>query len=220
MKYKYKKYNYCKYKPFRFYKRIMQLIKKTSFKCKYIFIICFSCVMCSVLPIIAVDFALLAINNEYQCTYNINMYHLYKSIYKYEKVIFSALFILTVLLITLPKHQFSLFKIINSKAFIFIERINTVFFCFLPFYVVYAHCVFLFQYSLKYQNILFITVGLTIFAITLSILFAIVIESYIRKSIKTLITRDYEWKGLHGYRTKQGLKRRERCSDMDNSNDM
>ena len=67
---------------------------------------------------------------------------------------------------------------------------------------------------------MFITVGLTIFAITLSILFAIVIESYIRKSVKTLITRDYEWKGLHGYRTKQGLKRRERCSDMDNSNDM
>ena len=221
MKYKYKKYNYCKYKPFRFYKRIMQLIKKTSFKCKYFFIICFSCVMCIVLPSIAVDFALLAMNNEYQRTYTINTYHLYKSIYKYEKVIFSMLFIVTVLLlITLPKHQFSLFNIINSKGFIFIERINTIFFCFIPFYVVYAHCVFLFQYSLKYQNILFITVGLTIFAITLSILFAIVIESYIRKSVKTLIIRDYEWKGLHGYRTKQGLKRRERCSDMDNSNDM
>jgi hypothetical protein len=221
MKYKYKKYNYCKYKPFQFYKRIMQLIKKTSFKCKYFFIICFSCVMCIVLPSIAVDFALLAMNNEYQRAYTINTYHLYKSIYKYEKVIFSVLFILTVLLlITLPKHQFSLFKIINSKAFIFIERINTIFFCFLPFYVVYAHCVFLFQYSLKYQNIMFITVGLTIFAITLSILFAIVIESYIRKSVKTLIIRDYEWKGLYGYRTKQGLKRRERCSEMDNSSDM
>ena len=170
----------------------MQLIKKTSFKCKYIFIICFSCVMCSVLTIIAVDFALLAINNEYQCTYNINMYHLYKSIYKYEKVIFSALFILTVLLITLPKHQFSLFKIVNNNAVIFIERFNTIFFCFLPVYVVYTHCVFLFQYSLKYKNILFITVGLTTFAIILSIMFAIVIESYIPKSFKTLITRDYE----------------------------
>ena len=90
MKYKYKKYNYCKYKPFRFYKRIMQLIKKTSFKCKYFFIICFSCVMCIVLPSIAVDFALLAMNNEYQRAYTINTYHLYKSIYKYEKVIFSV----------------------------------------------------------------------------------------------------------------------------------
>ena len=73
---------------------------------------------------------------------------------------------------------------------------------------------FLFQYSLKYRNILFITVGLTISAITLSIMFAIVIESYIRKSITTLITRDYEWKCLHGYRTNQGLKRMERCNDM------
>ena len=170
----------------------MQLIKKTFFKRKYIFIICFSCIMYILLPIIAVDFSLLGMNNEYQCTYNINMYHLYKSIYKYEKVIFSALFILTVLLITLPKHQFSLFKIVNSNAFIFIERINTIFICFLQFYVVFAHCLFLFQYSLKYKNILFITVGLTTFAITLNIMFAIVIESYIPKSFKTLITRDYE----------------------------
>ena len=219
--YKYKKYNYCNYKPFCFYQRMMLFIKDTSFKCKYFYIICLSCVMCIMLPIIAVDFALLAMNNEYLRTYKIDTYHLYKTIYKYEKVIFSVLFTLTlILLITLPKQQFSLLKIVNSNVFIFIERINTIFFCFLPFYVVYAYCVFLFQYSLKYQNILLITVGLTIFAITLSVMFAIVIESYIRKGIKTLITRDYEWKGLHGYRTKQGVKRKEWCSDMNSSNDM
>lgn len=216
--YKYKKHNYCNYRPFHFYKGMMLSIKNVSFKCKGIVITCLCCAMCVVLPLIAVDYALLAMNSERQQAYSTTGYHPYKTIYNYEKVIFSVLFTLTLLLtVTLPKQRNSLLKIVNSDIFIFIERINTVFFCFLPFYVVYAYCVFLFQYSLKYQNVLFITIGLTIFAMTLSVLFAIVVESYLRKCVKTFITRDYEWKGSHRYRTKHGVKGRERCSDV-NSN--
>ena len=124
------------------------------------------------------------INNGYS-SYIIDIFDIIVDIY--GKIIYSLLFGLIILfLITAPKSSL-LQSLVQTHLFTVFNRINTVFYCLSDLIIYLVYCVFHFELKLTYQNLIFISLGLLVIIVFLSIAVTIIIEMFIRKGIKYCI---------------------------------
>ena len=105
----------------------------------------------------------------------------------YGKIIYALLFGLIILfLITAPKSSL-LQSLVQTHLFTVFNRINTVFYCLSDLIIYLVYCVFHFELKLTYQNLIFISLGLLVIIVFLSMAVTIIIEMFIRKGIKYCI---------------------------------
>ena len=105
----------------------------------------------------------------------------------YGKIIYALLFGLIILfLITAPKSSL-LQSLVQTHLFTVFNRINTVFYCLSDLIIYLVYCVFHFELKLTYQNLIFISLGLLVIIVFLSMAVTIIIGMFIRKGIKYYI---------------------------------
>lgn len=121
-----------------------------------------------------------------------------------EKIIFSLFFvIISMFLIVYPKDT-AFKQLIKTNIFIIFERINIAYLCVSEWMIYFTYSKFLFQLNLSYQNLFFVSIGITIIIIGVSIVLTIFIELPIRKLIKFL-TRNKDWEKVNHERLEEDL---------------
>ena len=92
-------------------------------------------------------------------------------------------------LISIPKHPL-IDYLLSLKFFIVMERIHTSFYFMSDIIIYLIYSAFEFDLKLSYQNLLFLTIGLTFFVIFFSFLVTYLIELNVRKVIKGFLKND------------------------------
>lgn len=93
------------------------------------------------------------------------------------------------LIYTLPKHPL-IDYLFSIEFFILVERIHTSFYLLIDIIIYLIYSAFEFELKLSYQNLLFLTIGLTFFVIFFSFLVTYLIELNVRKVIKGYLKKD------------------------------
>ena len=78
----------------------------------------------------------------------------------------------------------------SIEFFILVERIHTSFYLLIDIIIYLIYSAFEFELKLSYQNLLFLTIGLTFFVIFFSFLVTYLIELNVRKVIKGYLKKD------------------------------
>ena len=101
-----------------------------------------------------------------------------------NKPIYAILYAIFFLLIyTLSKHPL-IDYLFSIEFFLLVERIHTSFYLLIDIIIYLIYSAFEFELKLSYQNLLFLTIGLTFFVIFFSFLVTYLIELNVRKVIK------------------------------------
>ena len=121
-----------------------------------------------------------------------------------DKILFSLFFvIISMNLIVYPKDT-AFKQLIKTNIFIIFERINITYLCISEWMIYFTYSKFLFQLNLSYQNLFFVSIGITIIIIGVSIVLTIFIEVPMRKLIKFLI-RNKNWEKINHERLEEDL---------------
>ena len=124
----------------------------------------------------------------------------YEVFYIWEKVFTSYLFTIVFLLMMVFIKGTVLEYLCQPTLSLFVERISSIYFLFIPWFVVFAYSVFLFQYSLSFQNLSFVAIGLNIFAVVICVCLYLIIEVFLRKLLKYKFVRSNAWEKFHKQR--------------------
>jgi hypothetical protein len=120
--------------------------------------------------------------------------------YTWEKVFISYLFAIVFLLMMVFIKGTVLEYLCQPTLSLFVERISSIYFLLIPWFIVFAYSVFLFQYSLSFQNLSFVAIGLNIFAVVVCVCLYLFIEIFLRKILKYKFIRASNWEKFHKQR--------------------
>ena len=128
----------------------------------------------------------------------------YYLIFSYEKIFVAIIFFgVSSCLIAYPKET-AFKQLIKTNIFIIFERINTSYFCITQWLIYAIYSEFRFQLNLSYQNLIYVSVGITIINILISIVITICIEIPLRKMMKFFL-REVNWEENNRERIEEDL---------------
>ena len=128
----------------------------------------------------------------------------YYLIFSYEKIFVAIIFFgVSSCLIAYPKET-AFKQLIKTNIFIIFERINTSYFCITQWLIYAIYSEFRFQLNLSYQNLIYVSVGITIINILISIVITICIEIPLRKMMKFFL-REVTWEENNRERIEEDL---------------
>ena len=187
------------YIPFKLCKVIVRKIVSFSRK-QYYFIktsILLLCVLLMFFGVTTPAYCYIKNGIEGNETSNCNYMNVF---YTWEKVFISYLFAIVFVLMMVFIKGTVLEYLCQPTLSLFVERISSIYFLLIPWFIVFAYSVFLFQYSLSFQNLSFVAIGLNIFAVVVCVCFYLFIEIFLRKILKYKFIRASNWEKFHKQR--------------------